>query len=494
MVSRVFRAVFSKKGMLVLAGLFALLFLVTSTYHVVYNRIAEQDWREVEKRWEDELFPNKRGDFFKPIPDEQNIGKDKRVISYFAQDAPPIGNIRYMPLGEYCEYGFREAYTKDLLASFDDGSFESEKDAAIHLLSLLEHYESEILLFEEWFDKEFYTESEFRDPLKIENLRGGLTYHEMSYIALVNFFSDRAEYRLLVEQRDLANEDLKRVGNAYKALSNDPFLVNFLIKVSYIDKVRKVFSTGLLTHQWDRETLLYLKRSLDQVDLVSMYRLMPVIEYFYLQDIMNLYDQYGQSEIDDVLFGQYEEVQSLFTTNAAEGFINWDILVLKLMRFVLPENIFLRGAADTEQFALDHVLGANSATPHVGVYFELKEVAPDYPWWRLSPDQAGPVYVNQYLELLKGITIQQLVRCGIELELYYLDNGEYPKSLDVLSSLSSEDRRNVYGEGELKYGLTQDGGCQLYSDGPSEEVKPIRGRVREKEGYNRIDFFEGMKN
>lgn len=95
---------------------------------------------------------------------------------------------------------------------------------------------------------------------------------------------------------------------------------------------------------------------------------------------------------------------------------------------------------------------------------------------------------------MKGLTLERLIKCGIELELYYLECGKYPESLEVLESFRARDFRDFYTAESLQYHLCDDAGFELYSVGPDEEVKPIRGLVREREGYNRIDFFEGVKN
>ncbi|MFC4994087.1 hypothetical protein [Rubritalea tangerina] len=492
---RLFRAVFSKRGMLVIGGLALTLFLVGILYHAVYNHIAERDWEEAKERWENELGGKTRADIFKQVPSVLNIGQDERVIAYFEQEEPPLDQISYMPLSEHSEYVIYEGRGKSALDFFVEGSFETEKEAAEYLLGLLEPYEGDIELFENWFDREFSTMSGMREPLSIESLKNNSVSEEIKYVNVARFFVSRSRYRMQAHQWEAASEDLKRVANAYRSLGNDPLLVNFLLKLSYLHDTRDLFASGVREHSWNEETLRFLDKILSAVDLKSFYQRVPIGEYYYLHDFIELYAIHGQEKVNQLLYNQYEEMLS-FLVDEKDELIDWDALIDEVMLFLLPEKIAMRGAADSAHFGINYAMPAYAKAPHVDVYIELKGAVPQYSWWRLSPEQASPIYVNQYTGYLAGITTHQLMRCAIALELYYLEHGAYPKSLTELKGLETEDYRNVFGEGALYYEVLEDGHYKLYSNGPSEEVKPIRGYVDEEErpNYNRIDFFEGMKS
>lgn len=386
MLSRVLRAVFSKKGIFVFGCLLALVGAVAVVYHVVYNYTTERSWELVKERWENQLEGKTREDLFPEIPDHLNIGKDERVVAYFQKEEPPLDRMKYMPLEEYSEHEFRMTYDKDMFSCFDEDAFASEVEAATYLLRILENFDDEVSLFEDWFDRDFCLESNFVEPLNLDDLKEGEMYPEMAYMSIVHFFSERAKYRLIAQKYDEANDDLRRVANAYASLSNDSLLVNYLVKLAYLGELRDLFARGIREHRWSRDSLLRLRNSIEEVNLIQNFRNMPAAEYIYFADFMNLYQVHGQQAVDSALFGQYEEMQSILSGEYNSAFIDWDLLVLKITRAVLPDTILLRGGVDKETFALDYAVPAYLKEPHVSVYQKLEKLVPEYPWWRLTVD------------------------------------------------------------------------------------------------------------
>ncbi|MGJ8673783.1 hypothetical protein [Rubritalea sp.] len=465
--------------------------MAISLTHFFYNRSVEKRWAAVQERWADEVGPIDLDAYFPSVSDAMALDRDQGVIAYFSQDERQLADIGHMYSELIGDDSYEAKYSSiDSVKSwFDDKDSLSDQEAAQRVLKMLAVYDDEVSVFTNAARAGKVTQSPFNPGLSVARLEAQPNWTGMDYMGVMRFFSDRVKLHLLSGDREAAKSDLSVFLHYYDSLSNDAMLVSALLRFAYQAEMLELLSFGVERHLWDEEMLDAVKAGVVVKNPYEQFKHSPIGEYEYNRAFKEFKEEYGDEVYVEVVEnGKYGVAEIIDLDRPLLSIVDWEELLAEVMLVLVPSNYIMDYESYVQSYILDTALPLYEKEPDVNVYMQLRAEAENVPQHFVFGNPVWGTFVKQYEEMLNAVVDRRLALLSIELERYYLKNGSYPESLDVLESVEREWLADPYAERALVYEKGGEAGFSLYSVGPRVEFLNTRWPKETTEEARRIYF------
>lgn len=468
--------------------------LVAAVYltHHFYNKHAWEHWDEVNAK-AIEVYQLDRPNRFHSVLEEEDFFKDPFVKEYFkltdSDDGVPLRQVQYMNLlgtGELAHNWGKN----DIQEWIPGKKFETQKQAATHILTLLEPFEKYSIEFERLIYEKPSTDSNASFELTSDRWSGCELNKSMRLISLAKFFSSRAKLHILADRNDLAEKGLQSLMQVSEICSKSSYLVDILVQCALVAEIQNLVGFGIQHHAWSSEQLHSIQDFVYSSNIQTNFKGFPASEFIYNRGVVEAVREHGQAHVTAALLGQFQEnVGDTFFSEDERSAIDLDKLIEESLILMVPDGYLTVTSAIAHEHFINNLKPELDREVSSETFERIMKKLPDLSWHEESAASTIRALSRQYGVLVRLVASQRMILLASALEIKYLDDGAYPPDLNGLEDVNETILTDPHNDGDFQYALKEDGASfELFSLGSSQTLhqllEPDRSFNEDEEKFN----------